>query len=88
MQITYIKRRNTMKALTKTVLATLITLSAALPAAAASTAGRTDHSGILVWAFLGFCALIVVAQLVPAAMMMLGIVKGVASEKDEAADKA
>jgi hypothetical protein len=49
-----------MKALTKTVLATLITLSATLPAAAASTAGRADHSGILVWAFLGFCALIVV----------------------------
>jgi hypothetical protein len=77
-----------MKALTKSVLATLITLSATLPAAAASTAGRADHSGILVWAFLGFCALIVVAQLVPAVMMMLGIVKGVASEKDEAADKA
>ena len=76
-----------MKALTKTVLATLISLSVAMPALA-STAGRTDHSGILVWAFLGFCALIVVAQLVPAAMMMLGIVKGVASSKEEAADKA
>jgi hypothetical protein len=55
---------------------------------AATTAGRTDHSGILVWTFLGFCALIVVAQLVPAVMMMLGIVKGVASSKEEAADKA
>jgi hypothetical protein len=41
-----------------------------------------------VWAFLGFCALIVVAQLVPAVMMMLGIVKGVAAEKEQAADKA
>jgi len=77
-----------MKALTKTVLATLITLSATLPAAAASTAGRADHSGILVWAFLGFCALIIVAQLVPAAMMALGIVKGVAGSKEEVADKA
>jgi hypothetical protein len=77
-----------MKALTKTVMATLITLSATFPAAAASTAGRADHSGILVWGFLGFCALIVVAQLVPAVMMMLGIVKGVASEKEQATDKA
>lgn len=77
-----------MKALTKTVLATLITLSATLPAAAASTAGRADHSGILVWTFLGFCALIVVAQLVPAIMMALGIVKGVAGSKEKAADKA
>ena len=77
-----------MKALTKSVLATLITLSATLPAAAATTAGRADHSGILVWAFLGFCALIVVAQLVPAVLMMFGIAKGVASSKEEAADKA
>ena len=77
-----------MKALTKSVLTTLITLSASMPAVAASTAGRTDHSGILVWAFLGFCALIVVAQLVPAVMMMLGIVKGAASSKEEASDKA
>jgi len=77
-----------MKALTKSVLATLITLSATLPAAAASTAGRADHSGILVWAFLGFCALIVVAQLVPAVMMTLGIVKGVAGSKEEATHKA
>ncbi|MDY0213095.1 MAG: hypothetical protein RBR06_08830 [Desulfuromonadaceae bacterium] len=75
-----------MKTLTKTVLATLISFSAAMPAMA-STAGRADHSGILVWTFLGFCALIVVAQLVPATLMLLGIVKGVAG-KEEVADKA
>ncbi len=76
-----------MKTLTKIVMATFITFSAAVPAMA-SSAGRADHSGILVWAFLGFCALIVVAQLVPATLMMLGIVKGVAGSKDEATDKA
>ncbi|MDY0213266.1 MAG: hypothetical protein RBR06_09700 [Desulfuromonadaceae bacterium] len=75
-----------MKTLTKTVLATLISFSAAMPAMA-STAGRADHSGILVWTFLGFCALIVVAQLVPATLMLLGIVKGVAG-KEEAINKA
>jgi hypothetical protein len=48
----------------------------------ASTAGRTDHSGILVWMFLGFCALIVVAQVVPALMMMVGV--GKALQKDAA----
>jgi len=37
--------------------------------------------------FLGFCALIVVAQLVPAALVMFGIVKAVASPK-EVSDKA
>ncbi|UFS72773.1 hypothetical protein LPW11_04860 [Geomonas sp. RF6] len=42
--------------------------------------GREDHSGLLVWAFLGFCALIVVAQLVPAVLVMLGIAKGMAPQ--------
>jgi len=79
-----------MKALTKSVLATLITLSATLPAAAATTAGRADHSGILVWTFLGFCALIVVAQLLPALMVILGVVKSTssASEKQHATVEA
>jgi hypothetical protein len=71
-----------MKSLTKITLTTLVTLLAATPAFA-STAGRVDHSGFLVWAFLGFCALIVVAQVVPALMVMLGIVKAVASPKEE-----
>ncbi|MBN2645275.1 MAG: hypothetical protein JXR59_07375 [Desulfuromonadaceae bacterium] len=75
-----------MKITLKTVLMALASLMVASPVMAASQ--RTDNSGILVWAFLGFCALIVVAQLVPAVMMMLGIVKGVASSKEQASDKA
>ena len=43
----------------------------------------TDNSGLLVWPFLGFCAVIVVAQVLPAVMMMVGIVKGVATEGTE-----
>ena len=78
-----------MKALTnKLSLTTLATLLVASPAFAATTAGRVDHSGFIVWAFLGFCALIVVAQLVPALMVMLGIVKGVASPKEHAEQKS
>jgi len=76
-----------MKALTKITLTTLATLFAAAPAFA-STAGRVDHSGFLVWAFLGFCALIIVAQVVPALLVMLGIVKAVASPKEEAQQKS
>ena len=72
-----------MKALKNISLTTLVTLLVASPAFA-STAGRVDHSGFIVWAFLGFCALIVVAQLVPAVMVMLGIVKAVASPKEQA----
>ena len=53
---------------------------------AETTDGRaTDNSGLFVWIFLGFCALIVVAQLIPAAMMLFGVVKGVKKETAELA---
>jgi hypothetical protein len=50
----------------------------------ASATGREDNSDLFVWIFLGFCALIVVAQLIPAAMVMLGLAKGVKKERVEA----
>lgn len=37
-------------------------------------------SGILVWVFLGFCALIVVGQIVPAALLITGMVKAFVSK--------
>jgi hypothetical protein len=43
----------------------------------AADAAREDNSNWFVWIFLSFCALIVVAQLIPAMMMMLGFAKGV-----------
>jgi hypothetical protein len=50
----------------------------------AETTGReTDNSGLFVWIFLGFCALIVVAQLIPAAMVLFGLVKGGKKETTE-----
>ena len=42
----------------------------------AAEAAREDNSDLFVWIFLAFCALIVVAQLIPAAMMMMGFAKG------------
>jgi hypothetical protein len=45
---------------------------------------RHDHSGLLVWAFLGLCALIVVAQLFPALLLVLGLAKGLAAKKSPA----
>lgn len=63
----------------KFFLSTLFTLMLTTQAFA-STTGRTDHSGILVWMFLGFCILIVVAQALPAMLMMLGV--GNALKKD------
>ncbi|MHB8909370.1 MAG: hypothetical protein ACYDAA_10890 [Syntrophales bacterium] len=46
----------------------------------AETAVREDNSNLFVWIFLAFCALIVVAQLIPAILMLLGFAKGVKKE--------
>ena len=62
-------------------------LFSALPAFAAEGA-RQDHSGLVVWIFLGFCALIVVAQLVPAIMMMIGFARGVGRDREFAPQEA
>jgi len=44
-------------------------------AAAHVDTSRTYSSGILIGLFLGFCALIVVVQLVPSIMMLVSFVK-------------
>ncbi len=70
----------------KTTLRTIAAVTAATMATAApafAAPAYTDNSGLLVWSFLGFCAVIVVAQVLPALMMMVGIVKGVATEGTE-----
>jgi hypothetical protein len=59
-------------------LTTLIGIIAPATAFAASGA-REDSSGIFVWVFLGFCALIVVAQVIPAVLLMFGMAKGIGS---------
>jgi hypothetical protein len=61
-----------MKKLLTTIL-TILTTLIYTPVLASTLAGRDDHSGILVWGFLGFCAVIVVAELIPSILMLLGI---------------
>jgi hypothetical protein len=46
----------------------------------AASGAREDNSGVFAWIFLGFCAMIVVGQLLPAVMVMLGFAKGVKRE--------
>lgn len=53
----------------------------AAPLWAADAAAREDNSDLFVWIFLTFCALIIVAQLIPAVMMLLGFSKGLKKEK-------
>ena len=67
-------------------LATIMGIIVPATAFAASGA-REDSSGIFVWVFLGFCALIVVAQVIPAVLLMVGMAKGIGSVvKDELAE--
>ena len=56
-------------------LATLIGTMAPATVFAAENVPAGDD-GIFVWIFLGFFALIVVGQLIPAVMLIIGFVKG------------
>lgn len=60
-------------------------LAVSSPAFAVDTA-KTYHSSVLVLAFLGFLALIVVVQLVPSILMLMGWIKSLAkgTTKEEA----
>lgn len=53
-----------------------------LPALATSESS-TNHMSIGAWIFIGFCALIFVAQLVPALLLLFGMVKGIFERKEE-----
>lgn len=61
----------------KTLATTIGTVAGFIPAAAiAATTGTADSTGLMGWLFLGFGALIIVGQAVPAVLLMIGFVKG------------
>ena len=66
-------------------LATLIgTLVPATVFAASGATSKVFVSGPLIMLFLGFCALVVVIQCIPAMIMLYGMIKGLFSVvKDE-----
>ncbi|MHB1397527.1 MAG: hypothetical protein ACYDAI_04150 [Trichloromonadaceae bacterium] len=80
----------------KNLLATTIGMASSLlltsPAlAAAVDTTKVYNSGFLVLAFLGFCALIVVAQLLPAIFLLIGSIRSMlkgASKKGRVAARA
>lgn len=53
-----------------------------MPPAIALAAANADagNDGIFIWIFLGFFALIVVGQLIPALMLIAGLVKGITAK--------
>jgi hypothetical protein len=66
-----------------------VALSLVSSTAALASSGATNKvfvSGPLILLFLGFCALVVVIQCIPAIIMLYGMIKGTASVvKDEMA---
>lgn len=67
----------------KCVICAALWIGNANPLWAAAT-GREDNSDLFVWIFFGFCALIVVAQLIPAMMLLMGFTKGARRRVKEA----
>ena len=65
-----------MKVLIALILAGIMGNGTAFAAANAPT----GDDGFFVWIFLGFFAMIVVGQLVPAFMLIIGLVKGITSK--------
>jgi len=77
-----------MKAMRIVCNALLVFLATASGAFAAATT-KVYSSGILIVAFLGLCALVVVAQMIPAIVVVFGMVKGVVKkEKIDQVEKA
>jgi len=65
------------------VSTTMAMLMASVPSAFASTTTRVYSSSTLVLAFVGFLALIVVIQLIPAIMALVGAFKALLNKEDQ-----
>ena len=69
--------------------AALITLATVTTAHASGAAtNKVFISGPLILVFLGFCALVVVAQIIPVITTLYGMIKGVKKSKEEARAEA
>jgi len=74
---------------TLTAVGSAVALSLATGTAALASSGATNKvfvSGPLILLFLGFCALVVVIQCIPAIIMLYGMIKGAASSKEKATE--
>lgn len=60
---------------TMRILSTMIAGTASAAFAASGTLGQ--ETGLLIYLFIGFFALMVVSQLIPAAILFVGMVRGV-----------
>ncbi|MEA2108813.1 MAG: hypothetical protein U9P07_05275 [Pseudomonadota bacterium] len=67
----------------KTTISTIFLVLAAISPAFAAESVVVYKSGILVIVFVGVCALIVVAQLVPALILFMGFIKALVAGREK-----
>jgi hypothetical protein len=67
----------------RTAINTLSATALMTTTAFATNGAAADEPGLLAWGFIGFCAVILVGQLVPAAMLVIGAIKGLATAPKE-----
>ncbi|MDA8412392.1 MAG: hypothetical protein M0023_01235 [Desulfobacteraceae bacterium] len=73
---------NAKRTLTTVISAAALSLATSTAAFASSAAtNKVFISGPLILLFLGFCALVVVMQCIPAIIMLYGMIKGAASSR-------
>ena len=71
----------------KTSLTMGMVIVSSVPAFAVDTA-KTYSSGLLIALFLAFCALLVVVQLMPSVMLLVGFIKGLSRRTETKAEVA
>jgi len=75
------KAKKTFTALNSAVALTFVFCNAALASSGATN--KVFVSGPLILLFLGFCALVVVIQCIPAIIMLYSMIKGTVSNKEK-----
>lgn len=66
--------------------AAVVSLLTSTAAFAATSTNTVYSSGLLVLLFLGFCALVVVAQLIPAMITLFGMIRGAVAARKQAVE--
>lgn len=64
--------RTTLHRAATAAAAILVSAAPAFAAPAFAAPANSEPSGLLAWSFLGFCAVILIAQVMPAMMMLVG----------------
>jgi hypothetical protein len=67
----------------RTIIRTVIAMLAGVTPALAAKGGSVEESGLLMMAFLGFGAIIITFQFVPAMVLLASMIKGVFLPKVE-----